>query len=629
MRERYPFIWSNLRPFRWLFLSLSVVLFAQIFLTILAPLPIKFILNDVVKADPGATHEVTLQSFYLGTFTGGEALLNLSFLAFAIGTLLTIAFWIESVWLGNLSFRVNELIRRDLFARIFTRRQTYLDSKKKVDILGRVSGDVSNLEALFTNGVPAVVRDVPMIAVLLAMMFLINFRLALAFTICLPFFYLLGHVFTKLMRTASRLDRRRTVKFEEETYEAVNSLAIVKSLRGEEKLAQKILGRVAELTDSARRLMFATQGLEASLSMSYYVVRGGFIFLGVWSIFRGEIGLGDLFQLTAYMETISRHINNINKFISKYPKCVASMERIEELNAQLDLYPEISGKIQLTKEMIRGASVAASFRELTFQHGEGRKIFDRFTFDFPKGELIAVVGQSGIGKSTFSRLLNRLADPVEGRVEVAGEDLRNYNLKQLRSLVRVISQEVFLVSGTVRENLLLAVGRPVTDEEINAALSAVNASGLVAALPQGIDTEVGEGGLQLSGGQAKRIHLARAFLDLESEIILFDEPTTGLDTLSAQMVIESIKKIARAKTLVLMVTHRMVEVYSADRVLFFSANQNPLFSTHDDLYRANSLYRALMEETEKSPVPKEREKLAVPTEEENEEDVELPKAVLA
>jgi ATP-binding cassette, subfamily B, bacterial len=629
MRERYPFIWSNLKPFRWLFLSLGVVLFAQIFLTILAPLPIKFILNNVVKADPGAVHEVTLQGFYLGTFTGGEALLNLSFLAFAIGTLLTIAFWIESVWLGNLSFRINELIRRDLFARIFTRRQTYLDSKKKVDLLGRVSGDVTNLETLITNGVPAVVRDVPMIVVLLAMMFLINFRLALVFTICLPIFYLLGYVFTSLMHTASRLDRRRTIKFEEETYEAMNSLAIVKSLRGEEKLTQKILGRAAELTDSARRVMFATQGLEATLSMAHYIVRGGFIFLGVWAIFRGEIGLGDLFQLTAYMETLSRYINNINKFISKYPKCVASMERIEELNAQLNLYPETSGELPLTREMIRGATAAASFRELTFQHGESRKIFDRFTFDFPKGELIAVVGQSGIGKSTFSRLLNRLSDPVGGRVEIAGEDLRNYDLKQLRSLVRVLSQEVFLVSGTVRENLLLAVGRPVSDEEIAAALSAVNASGFVAALPQGIDTQVGEGGLQLSGGQAKRIHLARAFLDLESEIILFDEPTTGLDTLTAQMVIESIEKLARAKTLVLMVTHRMVEVYSADRVLFFSANQNPLFSSHEDLFRTNALYRALMEDTEKSPLPNEREKPVMPAEEDTDEDAAEPKAVLA
>jgi ABC-type multidrug transport system fused ATPase/permease subunit len=226
-------------------------------------------------------------------------------------------------------------------------------------------------------------------------------------------------------------------------------------------------------------------------------------------------------------------------------------------------------------------------------------------------------------------LLNRLADPVEGRVEIAGEDLRNYDLKQLRSLVRVLSQEVFLVSGTVRENLLLAVGRAVNDEEISAALSAVNASAFVAALPQGIDTEVGEGGLQLSGGQAKRIHLARAFLDLESEIILFDEPTTGLDTLSAQMVIESIEKLARAKTLVLMVTHRMVEVYSADRVLFFSANQNPLFSAHEDLFRTNPLYRALMEETEKSPLPNEREKPVMPSQEDAEEDVEEPKAVLA
>lgn len=621
MRERYPYLWSHLKPFRFVFLSLGIVLFSQIFLTILVPLPIKFILNHVVKANADTIHEVTLQGFNLGSFSGSQALLLLSFLTFAIGLALTASSWIEQIWLGNLSFRINEIIRRDLFGKIFTRRQSYLDSKKKVDLLGRVSGDVANLEIIVASGVPAVVRDIPMIIVLLAMMFLINFRLSLIFSLCLPLFYLLGHVFTNKMRNASRLHRRRTVTFEEETYEAVSSMAIVKSLRGEEKLFDKLIGRVLGLTDASKKTLVAGQGLETSIAVAQFAVRGGIIFLGVWAIFRGEIGLGDLFQLTAYMDTLSKYINNINKFISKYPKCTASMERLEELSRDLELHPELSGDTHLKPEMIRNAPVAVSFRDVSFQYGESRKLFDRYSFDFPKGALIAVVGQSGIGKSSFSRLLNRLADPIEGRLEIAGQDIRKFNLKDLRGLVRILSQETFLISGTVRENLLLAVNREVTDQELILALEAVNAFGFVSTLPQGIDTKIGEGGLQLSGGQAKRIHLARAFLDLESEIILFDEPTTGLDTLSAQTVIESIENLSRGKSLVFWVTHRMQEVFFADSVLFFSASQNPQSSSHEELFRTNALYRALMEEADRSPVAEEKEKLPPRVEEEETENL--------
>jgi ATP-binding cassette subfamily B protein len=231
------------------------------------------------------------------------------------------------------------------------------------------------------------------------------------------------------------------------------------------------------------------------------------------------------------------------------------------------------------------------------------------------GKLVAVMGASGSGKSTFGRLLNRLLDPVEGSVEIGGEDIRTYDLKSLRAKVRLVSQETFLLSGSVRENLLLASNRPTTDSALIEALAAVNALGFVSALPRGLDTVIGEGGQQLSGGQAKRIHLARAFLDQTSEIVLFDEPTTGLDPLSAKQVIDSITGLSREKSLVLWVTHRMQEALSADRVLFFRPGENPVFSTHTELL-IDPDYREMTQKAPPAPSERETAKALLASEEE-------------
>jgi ABC-type multidrug transport system fused ATPase/permease subunit len=598
-KTRYQFLRSQLKPFSLSFVGITVILFVQMFLTVLAPLPVKYILNKVIEAKPETIHKVVLNDWYIGSYDGSTSLLLLTVIGLVLGAVLTFAFLAENLWTGRTSFQVAENIRRDFFARIFTRRQAYLDSKKKVDLLGRVSGDVSNLEALLTTGLAAVVRDTPMIFILLGIMFLVDFKLTLMFSFCLPVFYFIGHYFTKKMRAAFKVLRRRTITFEEESYEAMSSMAIVKSLRGEEKIQEKLFSRSSEINQLSRNSLNASMGLETSMEMTQHVVKTAFIFFGCWAIFRNEIKLGDLFQLMAYMGTLSKHVNNVNKFLSKYPKIHASIERLEELNVELNQHPEESGVVSLIPAMAKGAPQAISFQEVSVSYDNERSILNSFTFDLPKSQLVAVVGPSGVGKSTFSRLLNRLLDPVGGCLKIAGLDLRQYDVKSLRSLVRTISQETFLISGTVRENLLLASKRAIADDEIMKALACVNADGFISKLPLGLDTLIGEGGLQLSGGEAQRVHLARAFLDMESEILLFDEPTTGLDTTSAQKVIESITELARQKTLVLWVTHRMQEVHSANKVLFFRRDGNPIFAGHEELLLNSSAYRELMAEAGK------------------------------
>ncbi|RZA08122.1 MAG: ABC transporter ATP-binding protein [Proteobacteria bacterium] len=591
--RRHPFVGSYLKPFWPSFAWIGAVLMAQIVLSVLAPLPTKFILNDLLKAAPETLHQVVIAGIGFGVMDATRAILLLTGLTLLIAGLLVATSLAELLGTSGIVFRSRELLRRDLLGRIFTRQQSYLDSKKKVDLLGRFSGDVENTEILVVNGWPSLVRDVPILFVMIAMMFTVNVRLTLLFIVCLPLAVGGAYFFTNRNRRAARLVRRKTVHFEEETYELMNAMGIVKSLRGEERIQEKLLSRIEELTALSKQERNASAGLATTLDSSAAVIKAAFILFGGLSIFRGEIGWGDLFQILAYVEIFSRHVNNITKFLSKYPKCMASVERLEELHRELELFPENSGPETLHHAGVQVSPKPLEFERVSFGYGKGPSLLEDFSHSFGLHRVVAVVGQSGIGKSSFSRLLNRLSDPTGGNILLNGVNVRNFPVRELRRAVRVISQESFLFAGTVRENLQLGAAAAKTDSELAQALARVNAWGFVQALPEGLDTLIGEAGLQLSGGQAKRIHLARAFLDEESSVLLFDEPTTGLDTHSAEAVMASIRALKNEKALVFWITHRMQEIAFADEVLFFSPEAKPVIGPAAELLAANPRFRAL------------------------------------
>jgi ATP-binding cassette, subfamily B, putative efflux pump len=205
--RRNPFVWSYLRPFWPSFVWIGAVLVAQILLNVIAPLPTKFILNDLLKSAPSTVHEVNIYGLRFGAMSAEHAIYLLTGLTLLVAALLVAAAWAEQLGLSNIVFRSRELLRRDLLARIFTRRQSYLDSKKKVDLLGRFSGDVENTEILVVNGVPSAVRDVPILFVMIAMMFTVNVKLTLIFIALLPLAVFGAHYFTGRNRRASKMVR--------------------------------------------------------------------------------------------------------------------------------------------------------------------------------------------------------------------------------------------------------------------------------------------------------------------------------------------------------------------------------------------------------------------------------------
>jgi ABC-type multidrug transport system fused ATPase/permease subunit len=596
LKKKYPHLWAFFRKRKWAVLSTCLVLLGQAVLVIFLPLPVGFIFDKIIKSSPDKVHDVILKGLHFGQMETFQALIFLCVIGFAASFLMVLFEWLEQMITTQAVFGLNEEVRVDLFNKVFGIKQSYLDSKKKVDVMGRISGDVTNMEVLFVTGIRAIVNSVPTICFILVMMFSMNTEFTLRFCLALPVFAFLINYFSNRLRNVTKIFRRETVVFETETHEAVSSLPILKSFSGDSNILGKLLARTRKLTKANENVRNAAVGLDISAGAAFHIVRAILVFLGSLWVFEGRLTTGDLIIFISYVGSFMKPVNDIIKFSSKLPKCIASMDRLEDLYQELKVHPEVSGSEKLTLlERERNLPVL-SFRSVTFGYPQAKKLFENASFDFHSHSLVGIVGQSGNGKTTFSRLVNRLHDPLSGLISIGGQDVRQLELKHLRRSVRVLSQDPFLISGSVRENLLLACHQDLPDSDLLEALDAVNALQFVQALPQGLDTQIGDGGQQISGGQAKRIHLARAFLNTEASIFIFDEPTMGLDTVTAQKAIESVKELAKKKQLVFWITHRMEEVHLCSSVLFFASGGNPIHSTHSELSVRNSQYRSLLVE---------------------------------
>jgi ABC-type multidrug transport system fused ATPase/permease subunit len=351
-----------------------------------------------------------------------------------------------------------------------------------------------------------------------------------------------------------------------------------------------------------------TEGaLVATLSGTRQVLRSVLLLLGGILFLRGQIGLGALAVFIVAVGPLSRAVNAIAQFVSDFGRAETSLERIEGLFREMENEGEVQGNQALISLPFPDATTV-HFEDVSFSYPNGPLLLDVFNASFHAGELIALTGPSGSGRTTFGLLLNRLLDPDKGRIALGRTDLKRFRLDVLRTYVTVVDHEPFFGPGTVFENLLLGAeeSSEVRDQEISEALHAANAYDFVQALPEKLDTVIGEGGFELSVSQLRRLSLARAFLRTKSQIFVLDEPTTRLDPDSASAVVTAIHRLAERGAMVFWITNRLEEIKQADRVALFSRNQNPRLGTHQELLEKDQIYRSYFAPVEPPRANRER-----------------------
>ena len=493
----------------------------------------------------------------------------------------------QSYLMASVGERVIARIRRELYAHIQSMPLAFFASLHSAELMTRVVNDVNRLARLSSTVLVMAVRHVGTIAALLTVMFLREWVLAL---IAIAVFPLVGVAVRTIGRKLYKINRRTQQKIAELNVvlqESFTGTKIVKAF-GREGLEQErfnsVNDRLLGLALKDRRIDEMAEPLMEVLGALAIM---GALWYGGYRVISGALTPGEFFSFTAAVVLLYGPVRQLSRMVNTVQQSIASVERVFEI---LDTPPAIVDAPGA--HVLPGFAGSIVFEGAGFRYPETEEwALQDVSMTVRKGELVAFVGMSGAGKTTLMELLPRFHDVTVGRITLDGHDLREVTVSSLRGLIGIVTQDTFLFHDSVEYNI--AYGRPgATRAEIERAARQAQAHDFIAALPEGYATSVGERGVKLSGGQAQRLAIARAFLK-DPPILILDEATSDLDAESEFLVQQALSELMRGRT-VLVIAHRLATVKHADRVVVVHAGRIAEMGNHDELMaRPDGIYRRL------------------------------------
>jgi ATP-binding cassette subfamily B protein len=421
----------------------------------------------------------------------------------------------------------------------------------------------------------------------------------MTFIFVIPLIYWANVVFTRRTKDAVRRQRRIEGELASNVQEALYYHKAVTTMSLENDMVEDFLedGRTSAHygTRAGRFQGILTASMDLLVGMTTLVV----LFVGALRILHGCLTVGQLTVFLSYLNSLFKPIREISKFAGRSAKAAAAIERIEEI---MRINPLDIGAAELPDAVdaphFRGH---ISLKGVSFGYHRDHQVLKDLSLEIPAGRKVALVGDSGSGKSSILYLLMRLYDPWQGKVEIDGVDTCTLKLSSLRNQLAVVLQDSFIFNTTIMENI--AIARPgATEEEVIEAAKAAEADEFIRNLPQGYNTHLGEGGAGLSGGQKRRLAIARAMLR-DAPIVLLDEPTVGLDAASEQKVVNALRHLAEGRT-TLIVTHQLCTITNADLIVVLSKGKIVETGAHEQLLEQNGLYKKLWQaQQQEAPAP--------------------------
>ena len=477
-------------------------------------------------------------------------------------------------------------LRKKLYKKIIHLPISYYSEQKKGDVMTKMLGDVGEVQNSFFQIFELIVRDPMTILFSLISMILISFKLTVFVFIFIPISGLIISRIGKNLKSKSTRVQQEQGIFISTLDETLTGLKVVKSYNAENSFIQKFndsLERLLKLSTSiANKNNLASPVSEflGIVTIAVLLLYGGYLVLIEKSLdnssFVGYIGL-------AY--TILTPAKAISKASYQVKSGLAAAERVFTLLEQENIVVnKPNAFVKHTFE--KGISV----KNINFAY-EDDNVLKNFSFEVEKGKTIALVGQSGSGKSTIANLLTRFYDIQEGSIEVDGVEVRDWDMHALRGLIGLVTQDSILFNESIKNNLL--IGKPsATDEEIIEALKIANAYEFVVSLPNGIDTNIGDAGGKLSGGQKQRLSIARAVLK-NPPIMILDEATSALDTESEKLVQDALEKMMQNRTSIV-IAHRLSTIQKADNIIVMQKGEIVEQGKHAELIAKNGMYARLV-----------------------------------
>jgi ATP-binding cassette subfamily B protein len=487
-------------------------------------------------------------------------------------------------WLGE---KIVHDLRVDMYNHLQTLSLDFYDQRQTGWILDRVSHDTSNLQDFLAEGFQDFIRDIMVVAVIVAIMFAMNWSLTLITLIPAPLVVFLTVRFMRRVRRLYHSVWRKRSLMTSLLSNVLPGVRVVKAFAQEERESERFFDRSKD---------FMTSNVKASRTFAAFHPITGFVtslgFVMVWGfggyqvITGGTVTLGTLIAFISYLWRFYGPLNNLSRFSRRVQRAFTAAQRVFEV---LDTEPSVpEPKDGRHMPQITGD---VAFKNVTFAYEPGQPVLQNISFEVRSGEMIGLVGPSGAGKSTTINLLCRFYDAEEGAIEIDGYDIRSVTLHSLRSQIGVVLQEPFLFHGTVAQNI--AYGNPdASRESIIRAAKAANAHDFIMQFSEGYDTLVGERGQRLSGGERQRISIARAILK-NPRILILDEATSSVDTETEIAIQEAVDRLVRGRT-TFAIAHRFSTLKNADRLVVLDEGKVVEIGSHEELLaREDGLFRRL------------------------------------
>ncbi|MVP01851.1 ABC transporter ATP-binding protein [Paenibacillus lutrae] len=503
----------------------------------------------------------------------------------AIYALNTVLQYVVTYWGHMLGVNIETTMREKVFAHMQKLSFRFYDNNKTGHLIGRVTNDLNDIGEVAHHGPEDAFIAIMTLAGAFTLMATINLELALLTFIMIPFLIWLILVFgRKMTRTYKRLFGD-VGNFNARIEENVGGMRVVQSFANESH-EKKLFAADNERFRETKLLAYKT--MAKSISINYMMMRLVTVVVmvcGAWFFLKGKLELGEFMAFLLLSNIFFKPIEKINAVIESYPKGVAGFKRYTEI---MDTEPEVADRPDaVSVETVRGD---IRFEHVSFGYEPGRRILSGIDLTVRAGETIAFVGPSGAGKTTICSLIPRFYDVEEGKITVDGIDIRQMKLNSLRKHIGIVQQDVFLFSGTIRENIAYG-DLAATDEQIWEAARRASLEELIYGLPEGMDTIIGERGVKLSGGQKQRLSIARMFLK-NPKILILDEATSALDTETEAMIQKSLAELSAGRT-TLVIAHRLTTIQNADRIIVVNTDGIAEQGNHQELIAAGGIYSRL------------------------------------
>ena len=568
----FQLIFLYARKYRWALIVTALSMIALVAVQLLVPWIVKLLIAAVTAPD--------------ASLAAMDYITRLALIVLLVYIARAVLQFLRSYLAHVAGWGVVADVRKYIYEHLQRLSLRFYEDKQVGQLMSNVVNDTDLFEQFIAHAIPDVVVNVITLVGVTAVLLSLNWQLTLFSTIPIPLVLVSLQLYARYVRPAFRNRQKALGDVNAMLNDNLSGIREIKAFTREQEEASRIsqsvdIYRLSQL--NALKLMATFQPFVVfTSSLGTLIV----IYLGGRLTLQGVLPVADLVAFFLYLEMFYAPIHNLSGAWEAVQSSLAGADRVAGLISE----PEEPHNVPNAVPLSGRARGDLAFRQASFEYLDGLAVLEDITLNIPAHSVTALVGPTGVGKSTLVSLIPRFYDVTGGSIALDGRDLRDYTLDSLRQQISIVLQDVFLFYGTVRENLLF--GRPgASEQEIVSAAKAANAHEFIEQLPNGYDTLVGERGVRLSGGQKQRLSIARAILK-DAPILILDEATSSVDTETELLIQQALERLVRGRTTII-IAHRLSTVRNADQIVVLEDKAIREMGTHQELMSLNGLYRHL------------------------------------